>query len=235
MNMRYNLHFSTVRIGALFLLLLCVGCSVKEGRIKKEKEAESYYKLGLAHLSETPPNIQKAYVEFLKAVDTDPKNHEAFYALGHVYFQRQEYTKAIEAFKKVLSLDPNYSEAANYLGKALEIAGREDEAILAYQEAIKNLQYETPQLPHWNLGLIYLKQKKYKLALDELQEVLRIEPSNTVVLHQIGEVYIEMGQPKEARPFFERVMTLSPESDSAREAQMKLKALADNEGKNGDL
>jgi Tfp pilus assembly protein PilF len=235
MNMRHNLNLSMVRIGVFFLLLLCVGCNAKEGRIKKEKESTSYHKLGLAHLSETPPNMQKAYVEFLKAVEADRRNHEAFYALGHVYFQRQEYTKAIEAFKKALSLDSNYSEAANYLGKAFEFAGREEEAILAYQEAIKNLQYATPQLPHWNLGLIYLKQKKYDTALAELKEVLQIEPQNAVVLRQIGEIYIEMGRPQEARPFFERLITLSPESDSAKEAQIKLETIADNEGKNGDL
>jgi tetratricopeptide (TPR) repeat protein len=149
-------------------------------------------------------------VEFIKATEADPQNKEAYHALGHLYFLRQEYLKAIEAFQNALRIDPNFSEASNYLGKSFELSGRDEEAVIAYQDAINNLQYETPQLPHWNLALLHKRQKRYEMAISELQNVRRVEPNNGVVLHEIGDTYIKMGTPALARPFYEEAAKISP-------------------------
>jgi len=197
------------------LIVLLAGCGFSESRIKREKESEAYYKLGIAYLNDASPNPQKAYIEFLKAVEIDPKNKEAHYALGHIYAQRQDYPNATLAFKKAISIDPNYSEAHNYLGKVYETLGNDAEAILAYQGALKNLQYVTPQLPHWNLALIYLRQKQYDKALEALQQVRKIEPTNGVVLDKIGETYLQKGESENALSFFKEAVSLAPSDHRA--------------------
>ena len=197
-------------IGAFFLLFSIMGCSTQKMRITKEKESSAYYKFGLAYLSENPPKTHKAYVEFIKAVETDPSNGDAYYALGHLYFLRQEYAKAIEAFKKTLEITPDSSAAFNYMGQALEIMGRVEEAVLAYQNAMNNLQYETPQLPHWNLALLYKKGERYEMALEQLQHVRRMEPNNIAVLYEIGETYVKLGTPSLARPLYEEAAHVAP-------------------------
>ncbi len=184
------------------LIVLLSGCGLSESAIKREKESEGSYKLGIAYLSDSTPNPQKAYIEFLKAVESNPNNKEAQYALGHIYAQRQDYPHAILSFKKAISIDKDYAEAHNYLGKVYEESGKDDEAILAYQAALRNLQYATPQLPHWNLAQIYLRQKQYDKALEELQEVRKLEPTNDVVLNKIGETYMQQGDSEKARSFF---------------------------------
>ncbi len=226
MNMQHNPTRFEKTIGTLCFLSFLIGCASTDTLLKKEKESEAHHKLGIAYLNENPPNMQKAYMEFLKSVEIDSKNKEAYYALGHVYAQRQEYKKAIEAFKKTLVLDPNFSEAYNYLGNIYEVLQRDKEAILSYQEAVKNLQYATPQYPHWKLGLIYLKQKKYEDALSEFQQVRHIEPNNSVVLDKIGETHLEMGQTEKALPFFEEAVRISPDNHQThyRLASFYLKA-----------
>ncbi len=195
---------------SLGFLLLLVGCGFTEARIKKEKESEASYKLGVAYLNDNVPNLQKALIEFSKALEINPQNKEAHYAMGHVYFQRQDYPKAIESFKTAISIDPNYSEAHNYLGKVYEGSGREEEAILSYQGALKNIQYATPQLPYWNMGLVYFKQKKYDQALEAFQQTRKIEPANGDVLAKIGETYVQKGSLEKALSFFKEAVTLAP-------------------------
>jgi len=184
------------------LIVLLAGCASSQSKVKKEESSKAYYKLGIAYLNDAVPNPQKAYIEFLKSVEIDPENKDAHYAVGHIYAQRQDYPHAIESFEKVISIDPNYSEAHNYIGKVYEISGKDAEAIMAYQNALKNLQYATPQLPHWNLGLIYIKQKKYDQALESLHEVRKLEPTNVVVIDKIGATYKEQGDSEKASSFF---------------------------------
>ncbi len=210
MNIQHSPRFFLETIGTFFIFSFLIGCSSADALLKKDNKSESHYKLGIAYLSEQPPNIQRAYMEFLKAVEFDPKNKQAYYGLGHVYAQRQEYKKAIEAFKKTLVFDPDFSEAYNYLGNIYELLGREPEAILAYQEAIKNPQYATPQFPHWKLGLLYLNKKEYEAALSEFQKVRQIEPLNSVVLDKIAETYREMGQAEKALSFYQEAVRISP-------------------------
>lgn len=204
-----------VRLGTGLVIVCVTGCGAARSRAQNEGASGAHYKLGLAYLNEEPPKVQKAYVEFLQAVETDPKNADALYALGHTYAQRQEYDKAVETFQKLVVLDPNASKAHNYLGNVYEALGREDEAIVAYRHATRDLQYETPQLPHWKLGLIYFKRAQYASALSEFREAHRVEPNNVVVIHQIGETYVALGETEKARSFFEEATKVAPDNHQA--------------------
>ncbi|MFQ5780216.1 MAG: tetratricopeptide repeat protein [Nitrospiria bacterium] len=202
------------RKGVFVLVLLffsiLVGCGLTEGRIKREKEATAHYKFGVAYLRDNPPSIQQAYVEFQKALKLDPRHMDAHYALGHVHFRRENYLDAIASFKKVLSIDPNYSEAYNYLGKVYEVQGKLGKAVEAYQKALENKQYATPQLPHLNLGLLYLKQEKYDEARREFQNVLRFDSDNIVAHNELGKVYHLLGNQKEAIGSYQEAIRRAP-------------------------
>jgi len=211
MNIKSNLS----RCRIFCLILLMAGCGFTESSINKEKASEARYKLGIAYLNDSTPNLQKAYIEFLEAINIDAKNKNAHYGLGHIYAQRQDYHNAIPAFKNAISIDSNYSEAHNYLGKVYETMGRDAEAITSYQGALKNLQYATPQLPHWNLAQIYIKQKQYDKALEALQEARRIEPTNSVILDKIAETYTQKGDLENARSFFKEAVALAPNDPRA--------------------
>jgi len=194
----------------LCLVVLLASCGFTEARIKREQQSEASYTMGIANLNGNTPNTQQAYIDFLKAIEISPNNKKAHYALGHVHTQRQDYAKAIEAFKKAISLDENYSEAHNYLGKIYETMGKDTEAISAYQGALKNIQYATPQLPYWNMGMIYFRQKKYDDALEAFQQTRKFEPVNGVVLAKIGETYTKQGEMDKALFFYKEAVTLAP-------------------------
>jgi len=71
-----NRYFLPVCVG---LLTLVVGCAGDKEALRK---SQGHYQEGIASL---PGDRQKAFVSFHRAVQLNPANKEARYALGHVY------------------------------------------------------------------------------------------------------------------------------------------------------
>ncbi|MDQ3706000.1 MAG: tetratricopeptide repeat protein [Chloroflexota bacterium] len=67
----------------------------------------------------------------------DPESLDALYNQGNVYMDHGKYELAAEQFRKVLATAPEHHAAFYKLGYALEYLGRLDEAIEAYDQAVK--------------------------------------------------------------------------------------------------
>jgi len=109
---------------------------------------------------------------------TSPANSEARAALteGKAAFARQEFPKAIEAFKKVLTTDPNNPEAHSYMGFILVQAGHADGALMAFDKALS----QAPNFPMalWGRGLVLYRDKKdFAGARETLEKLLNIVPA----------------------------------------------------------
>jgi cytochrome c-type biogenesis protein CcmH len=91
---------------------------------------------------------------------TSPASSETGAALaeGKQAFERQEYPKAIEAFKKVLATDATNPEAHSYMGFILMQAGHGDGALMAFEKALSR----APNLPMalWGKGMVLYQDKK---------------------------------------------------------------------------
>jgi Tfp pilus assembly protein PilF len=206
-------------VPVLVLFILTAGCMTGRSAVAPEKQASSHYKMGISFLNENA--LQEAYIEFQKALELTPKNKDIHYAIGHVHFVQSRQKEAEASFRSALKLDPNFSEAHNYLGKVLESQGKQDEAIAEYKEALKNTFYETPQIPHFNLGHIYMGREQYPEALREFQEALRLDPScneSTCILahNGLGQTYFQMGRIKEAIASYQDAIKAFPSYLDAR-------------------
>ncbi len=201
------------------LLLVCLlvlqACGFKEARLKREKNASAHYQYGIAYLADKPTEVLRAHIEFQKAVEMDDNNREAFYALGHVRFLLMKYEESIASFKQVLSIDPDYSQAHNYLGKIYASQGKYDLAIASYEEALRNSKYETPEAPYWNLALVFIRQKKYKYAIQALNNALLMKPNITLVHNLLGKTYFKMGAHQKAIEAYEKTIQLTPDNVAA--------------------
>ena len=108
---------------------------------------------------------------------TTPASGEARAALdeGKQAFEKQEFPKAIEAFKKVLAADPNNPEAHSYMGFILVQAGHGDGALMAFDKALS----QAPNFPMalWGKGLVLYQDKKdYSGAREILERLLNLVP-----------------------------------------------------------
>jgi cytochrome c-type biogenesis protein CcmH len=94
---------------------------------------------------------------------------------GKRAFAKQDFAKAIEAFKKVLETDPNQPEAHSYMGMILIQAGHADGAMMAFDRALA----QAPNYPMalWGKGMILYREKKdYDGARVVLGQLLQIIP-----------------------------------------------------------
>jgi tetratricopeptide (TPR) repeat protein len=99
--------------------------------------------------------------------------------MGHCLGDTQ---KAIELCQEALALDCECSCAYNDIGFYLVALGRADEAIVWFKRAIASKRGEEPrQIPHINLGKLYLERRDYDQALHHFEEALRLDPGNAEV------------------------------------------------------
>jgi cytochrome c-type biogenesis protein CcmH/NrfG len=131
---------------------------------------------------------------------TTPANSEAAAALAEAKqaFSRQEFPKAIEAFKKVLNADPDNPEAHSYMGFILMQAGHGDGALMAFEKALTR----APNFPMalWGKGMVLYQDKKdFASARQIFERLLNLVPpgeERNEVAKVLAEIPATGGAPK---------------------------------------
>jgi cytochrome c-type biogenesis protein CcmH len=152
---------------------------------------------------------------------TTPVNSEAAAALaeGKQAFGRQEFPKAIEAFKKVLSADPSNPQAHSYMGLILMQAGHSDGAMMAFEKALS----QAPNFPMalWGKGMVLYQDKKdFAHARETFEKLLNLVPPGEE-RNEIAKVLAEIpttsgGAPKTTATTAAPATTASGESISGK-------------------
>jgi tetratricopeptide (TPR) repeat protein len=138
------------------------------------------------------------------AVDSLERGIE-FYNKGY----EQNYRKAVEQFQKALELDPTYSQAALYLGRAYNALYDEQNAEKYFSKAI---EIDPDYLEaHASFGSMLLDVMDTDKAIREFNIVLRREPNNILALTNIAQAYRMKGMYAEAIDSARKAAKLAPE------------------------
>lgn len=82
--------------------------------------------------------VEKSRLELLEEfLQENPNDSFARYAIGLEHLNLGQYQQAIEAFEKLVELDPDYTATYYQLGRACEAAGRTEQAERAYRRGIE--------------------------------------------------------------------------------------------------
>jgi len=86
-----------------------------------------------------PPNaeIQARIIRIEAAVLAEPKNHDAWVALGNDYFDTHQFQKSIQAYDKALALKPNDPNVLTDQGVMYRNLGQFEKALANFQKANK--------------------------------------------------------------------------------------------------
>jgi tetratricopeptide (TPR) repeat protein len=154
-------------------------------RLRRWKDAED--ELDKAEVLSTKPE-ERIYVYFLQGALAERQKH---------------YDSAEEAFRKVLTIDPNNAETLNYLGYMLADRGvRLDEALSMVQKAVS----AEPQNGFYldSLGWVYFKMGQYTLSEVNLNKALERMSTDPTVHDHMGELYEKTGRLKQAEAQWEQ-------------------------------
>ena len=173
--------------------------------------ADSY--LALALLEFIPPREAfpnaKAAVE--KAILIDPNIAEAYASSGVIKFQYEwDWRGAELAFKKAITLNPNYGTAHHYYADYLKAMGRFKEAL----EEIKKAQEIDPLSLAINTGLghvLYLS-RQYDQAIEQYRKTLELDPNFLPARLWFGRPYLQKGMYQDAIGELKAAVELSHQS-----------------------
>lgn len=159
-------------------------------------DAESRFQVALQQLRD---GRAAAAVEEIKlALKDDAKNPYFHKGLGVAYVQLRDYTRAIEAFRKALELNPYYTDVHNDLGTALSFAGRREEAKREFLLAFNDPTYNTPEVAARNIGQAAFEAKAYDEALEWYRTAAQRNAKYSLAWLGLADVYVALGRPEEA-------------------------------------
>jgi len=119
-------------------------------------------------------------------------NPDSHYLLACYHQERGRHKEALEEFKKVLLIDPNYVKAYNGMGVSYDLLGDFFNAIEFYKQALKinpGMDYV-----HNNLGYSYLLQGNLDEAITAFKNAIDLNDQNTRFHNNLGLAYGEKGQ-----------------------------------------
>jgi tetratricopeptide (TPR) repeat protein len=126
---------------------------------------------------------------------------------------------AAEAYRDILARDPMNADVWYNLGYALKALGRFEEALAAYQGALK-AGVTDPQEVRLNCAVIYSDHlRNDQLAEHELREALAIAPDYIPAWLNLGNLHEEQGNRPEAAACYERVLRAGDGADQPRRYQ----------------
>jgi Flp pilus assembly protein TadD len=118
---------------------------------------------------------------------------------------------ALGAFEKVLRSSPLNPHALTGKGMALHFMGRNDEAAIAYQQAIQVKQDHVPALN--NLAMLWADKENTRLQAVNLAMAAFVRSnSDPAVIDTLGYALIRSGRSAEAVKILERATELAPQN-----------------------
>ena len=123
---------------------------------------------------------------------TGSNDSTRFLQEGKSAFAKQDWPKAIEAFKQALAADPNQPEAHAYMGFILVQAGHSDGALLAFDKALAVAPNLAMAL--WGKGMtLYQTKQDYAGAKKAFERLLQIMPAGAERA-EVEKILAEMAQ-----------------------------------------
>ncbi len=163
------------------------------------------------------------FIPPVDAVQENSDRSQAYYhyLLGTLAERSRELSEAITEYREALRYDPRASEIYARLADLYIQTNRTQEAIREAEESIK--QDPGNKEAHKMLGQIYLEQvfendtnpENAKKAIQEFQEVRKLDSQDDSVLLSLGQLYLQTNQPKSAVEVLGKYIEVIPDSSIA--------------------
>jgi tetratricopeptide (TPR) repeat protein len=130
--------------------------------------------LRAVQLEEDPETIPQAVEVYAEILTIRSQHAPTLINLGTIHYNKREYEKAEQMYRRATVADPEYALAFFDLGNVLDEMQRLGEATVAYQRAVQLVpQYADA---HYNLALSYERQGQRRRALRHWMTYMRLDP-----------------------------------------------------------
>jgi len=164
-----------------------------------------YWYLAFAAFSSRSDSL--ALKNLTKVIELSPRNADAWYYIGTIYFRWGELDSAAKALEQSVELNPRNVDALGALALTYDSMKRHEDSDRMYEEGLKLDQHNDVLLNNYSYSLaergIHLER-----ALQMAREAVEKKPDNSSYLDTIGWVYFKLGEYKEAKKYIEKAVEL---------------------------
>lgn len=182
---------------------------------------ESDIRYSLAQIYFEQKDLDKAETEYKTILEKNPEDSNAHFYLGYIYNESSKTESAISEFRRAIELDSANSLALNSLSYVYAQQGQNlDDALVLIQKA---LEFEPSNGAYLDTrGWIYFKKGDLEKAIKYLENasVMLQDPE---VFEHLGDVYLKINKPHEARKNWQKSLSLDPKRKSALDKIKDLK------------
>ena len=162
-----------------------------------------------------PANEIASYHEGLGHTTGPAGRRDIFFALGVAFEQSDQVDSATWAFEQVLSIEPENSQALNYLGYMLADRGLKlDYAFDLIRKANNLVPNNAAFLDSY--GWVCFQMGNYPKAVEYLEQAVLLDSDATIFDH-LGDVYEAIGKKEAANQWWQRALELQPDNESLKE------------------
>jgi tetratricopeptide (TPR) repeat protein len=189
-------------------------------------DGEKHVVLGLdAAMKGDPTGQLSHYKELVRLYPNDERAHTL---LGNLYFGRQDYDSAIQAFVKATTINPSFSQPYNQLGYAYRFVERFNDAETAFKKYVQLIP-DDPN-PHDSYAELLMKMGRFRESIAAYEKALSLDPNFVASYVGIGTNYLSQGRADQARATFARIATVARTTGERRLAHFWTAASYVHEG-----
>jgi len=183
----------------------------QETAVKPEKETE---KKEAEPPTETESERKKAALAEEKKLRLEYQRNEEMSRIRRLFLSGriQDMARSLKAYGQAYKTDSD-KEYYFYNGAVLESAGEYRNAVESYLRAIE-IAPDFARARN-SLGGLYCRLHKHRFALSHFQKALEVNPYNPFIQYNMGCLYFDTGDLKNAQPYLERAVRYKANFGSA--------------------
>lgn len=167
-------------------------------------------------------NYEQAIESFLYCIEKEYDLEDSYRSLGDTYFELENYTDAISAYNKVISINAFNVDVLYMRGLCKSLLGNNVDAIIDYKEAIKyertiiedtlDIGYATI---YNNIAYAYIEMNDLENAKFYIKEALKRDRGIGYIWGTNGELAYKLGDYQECINSMNNAITIDEDSDNS--------------------
>jgi len=135
----------------------------------------------------------------------------------------EEYKQKLTELEAQVNENPSDTLALRQYADYLAASHKMKEAIPYYQKILK-INPKRPDI-YFSLAIIYYNEQDFKKCREVNETVISFEPQNQMALYNLGAVAATQGKKEEAREYWNKVISIDAETETAKLAQESISRL----------
>jgi tetratricopeptide (TPR) repeat protein len=153
-------------------------------------------------------HTEAAIAGYQKVITLAPDLAQAHYNMGTLYYQKKNWTAAINHFRCSVDRKPLWIPALSNWAAALQQDGQNEKAVSAYRRVLSIEPGHRQAII--NLSSLYIEMRRYRQAIAFLTQAKHCRPDDHLILNNLGLAYHLSGRLDSAVDTFEAAIAAEP-------------------------